>query len=376
MPPSVLVLGSGIIGSAIAYELTAAGAEVTVLDARGVGQGATRASAGVLAPFIEGHEATPLREMGETSLGMFDAFIARVEAACGDRVIYQRCGTFEVAITDEDVDRLSAASARLWKAGIEARWVPTLAFDDHEPLATPEAEGALLIPQHGFVGVTSLTCGCADAARRAGASFHVNTAAITVASNPGGGVVVSTDSRRWTVDHVVMAAGSWSSRITVEGADEVPVRPIRGQLLQMMLPEGALRHVVWSRAGYIVPWPDGTVLVGATVEDVGFDEEATEAGFAQLQAAAATMVPVLASAQVMDVRVGLRPRGPDELPLVGPSTVVPGLLYATAHYRNGVLLAPLTAAMVRDTLVPGRAPRGAAPVPLDPRLAPSRAGRL
>jgi glycine oxidase len=126
--------------------------------------------------------------------------------------------------------------------------------------------------------------------------------------------------------------------------------------------------VVWGSAGYLVPWPDGSVLAGATVEDVGFDESSTEEGVGALTAMAAALVPELAGAEVIDIRTGLRPRGPDDLPVIGPSAVVPGLIYATAHYRNGVMLMPLTTALVRD-LVLGRG--------LPPEsLKPSRLGRL
>jgi glycine oxidase len=132
---------------------------------------------------------------------------------------------------------------------------------------------------------------------------------------------------------------------------------------------GLIRHVVWGKAGYLVPWPDGTILVGATVEDVGFDEQPTDEGRTLLMEAAAALVPTLGTARLADVRVGLRPRGPDDLPVLGRSRAVPGLVYATAHYRNGVLLAPLTARIVRD-LVLGR------PVAALDALDPSRCGNV
>ena len=152
--------------------------------------------------------------------------------------------------------------------------------------------------------------------------------------------------RQWDTDRVVLAAGSWSSQITVEGADPVPVKPIRGQLIQLQAEPGAIHRVMWGPNGYLVPWPDGSILVGSTVEDVGFDERHTEEGVARLRAAAAEIAPSLADAPMTSVRTGLRPRGPDDLPILGRSQVVPGLVYATAHYRNGVLLTPLTVQLV------------------------------
>jgi glycine oxidase len=366
--PSVIVVGAGVVGAAIAYELAASGVRVQVLDARQPGQGATRASAGVLAPYIEGHEATSLRELGRRSLDLYDGFIDRVQADSGRQIVYRRNGTIEVALTSEEVDRLSATSAALWKQGIEAHWVPPLAFEDHEPLLSSKALGALLIPEQGFVGVTGLTSALVAGAERHGARVKVETGAIRIHRMPAGRIGVQTDGTSWDADRVVLAAGSWSSRIEVEGAAPIPVRPIRGQLLELEAEPGALRHVIWHPAGYLVPWPDGTVLVGATVEDVGFDEGTTEQAVRGLRDMAASLVPSLADAPMRGARAGLRPKGVDDLPLVGPSATLPGLIYATAHYRNGVLLAPLTAQLV-EQLVLDRASDSSLQL-----LSPSRAG--
>lgn len=344
--PSVIVVGAGIVGCTIAHQLARSGAHVRVLETRQPGQGATRASAGILAPYIEGHESAVLRALGRRSLDQFDAFITELRAASGRDVVYQRTGTFELAFDDADVDRLTALSAALSGGGIDNRWVPPQAFGDYEPLASTAARGALFIATHGFVGVTSVTLAAAAAAERLGASITTETGAIRIHSLPAGRVGVETAGASWDADRVVLAAGSWSSQISVEGADRVPVKPIRGQLIELKAEPGALRRVVWGPTGYLVPWPDGTVLVGSTVEDVGFDERHTDEGVASLRATAAALAPSLADAPIAAVRTGLRPRGPDDLPILGHSAAVPGLIYATAHYRNGVMLTPLTVQLV------------------------------
>lgn len=367
--PSVLVIGGGVIGATAAWELASAGARVRLVDARRPGDGATRASAGILAPYIEGHPASPLRELGRESLDLYDAFIARLSADSHRAIVYQRNGSLEVALSMEEAERLSAASAVLWREGVEARWVPGVVIPDLEPNAAPDAPGALLIPMHGSVGVSSLATAAVAGARQHGAEIVEASGAIEVSRVPGGGVRVHAEAGTWEADMAVMAAGSWSSRITVEGADPLPVRPIRGQLLQLAAAPGTVRHVVWGAAGYLVPWPDGSVLVGATVEDVGFDESATDEARRGLLEMAAALVPALGRCPVTDMRVGLRPRGPDDLPIVGRSAAVPGLIYATAHYRNGVLLAPLTAGLVRRLVLD---PAAATISALDP----ARHGRL
>jgi glycine oxidase len=370
VPSSVIVVGAGIVGCTVAYQLARSGARVQVIETRQPGQGATRASAGILAPYIEGHESAALRSLGRRSLDLYDGFIERLRADSGHDVIYRRNGTVELAFDAADVDRLGARSAALGKEGVEARWVPPLALADHEPLVSSAALGALLISTHGFVGVTSVTLAAVAAAKTLGARFRTETGAIRIFSIPAGRVGVEAGGATWDADRVVLAAGSWSSQISVEGADTVPVKPIRGQLIQLQVEPGALQRVIWGPGGYLVPWPDGSVLVGSTVEDVGFDERHTEEGVRGLRAAAAALVPSLAGAPMTGVRTGLRPRGPDDLPILGPSTAAPGVIYATAHYRNGVLFTPLTVQLVHDLVF------GQASDPALHDLDPARHGRL
>lgn len=368
--PSVIVVGAGIVGCTVAHELARAGARVQVIEARTPGQGATRASAGILAPHIEGHSSDLLRSLGHRSLALYDDFMARLAADSGRELVYQRNGTLDLAFSDADETRLRELSQALSAEGIEARWITPDRFGDLEPHASPAARGALLIPTHGFVGVTSLTLAAAAAAQNFGATFIVAIGAIRIYSIAGNRVGVETSDARLEADRVVLAAGSWSSTITVDGADPIPVKPIRGQLIQLQTAPGTIHRVIWGPEGYLVPWPDGSVLVGSTVEDVGFDEAHTQEAVEKLRAAAVSLVPSLTHAEMSSVRTGLRPKGPDDVPILGASSAVPGLVYATAHYRNGVLFTPLTVQLVRDVVFDR---------PADPALRdldPARVGRL
>ena len=183
-----------------------------MIETRQPGQGATRASAGILAPYIEGHESAVLRGLGRRSLDLFDAFITGLRAASGHDVVYQRNGTFELAFDQADVDRLTGLSAALSAGGVDHQWVPPQAFADYEPLASSVARGALFIAPHGFVGVTSVTLAAADAAQQLGASITTETGAIRIHSLAAGRVGVETAGVSWDADRVVLAAGSWSSR--------------------------------------------------------------------------------------------------------------------------------------------------------------------
>jgi glycine oxidase len=231
---------------------------------------------------------------------------------------------------------------------------------------TEAVQAGLYVPDHAFVAAPQLVAALAEGARVRGASLV--TARVTQVKARDEGLSVDTDEGSFHAAWVILAAGSWSGAIDVEGGPALPVRPVRGQLLRLAWIDSHLRHTTWSARCYLVPWPDGTLLVGATVEEAGFDERTTVAGVRDLLDAACEVVPTAWKAGFIDSRAGLRPASPDGLPIVGPSTRLPGLIYATAHYRTGVLLAPLTARLV-TALVLGE--------PADPALdalAPKRFG--
>ncbi|MGD9904613.1 MAG: glycine oxidase ThiO [Vicinamibacterales bacterium] len=365
----VLVIGAGVVGCAAAFELAEAGATVRVVDARVPGAGASQASAGVLAPSIEGHGSPVLRALGRRSLDLYPAFVERVAAASGQAVEFQRLGTLEVAVTPEERDRLERPSPELAAEGVDSQWLDAAALADREPHLGGHVLGGRLMPAHAAVHVPALTAALVAALARRGIEVATGVA-VTRLSADGDEVVVHAGETALRARHVVMAVGSWAAGLVPPGCSPLPVRPIRGQLLHLAAPPGTLRHVVWGADVYLVPWADGTIFAGATSEDVGFDERTTASGVAGLLDAAIALVPGLAGASFLEARRGLRPASPDELPYVGPSAVIPGLVYACGHYRNGALLAPLTAALVAGVVT------GAPPDAALTALTPARAGRL
>lgn len=366
----IVVIGAGVVGCAVAYELARRGASVEIVDDRPAGMGATQASAGLLAPFIEAHADGPLLDLAVRSLELYDDFIARVVADSGLPVPYRRTGTLNVAGDEPAMRRLRATADLLTRRGVPADLVDGPATRTQEPHLANDVIGGLLIPSHGFVAAGDLTRALAAAARRHGAQLVENSRVRRVFRD-NADLVVETDRGHLACDAVVLAAGSWSGEIEIEGvAARVPVRPVRGQLLYLSWTGPALRRATWSDRCYLVPWDDGTLLVGATMEEVGFDERATVAGVRDLLDAVCEVVPHAWTVGFVGARVGLRPASPDELPIIGPSNMMPNLMYATAHFRNGILLAPLTAALVADAVLDGR---------VDPLLAsasPSRFGAL
>jgi glycine oxidase len=346
----VLVIGAGIIGCSVARELGRRGATVRMFEARTVGAGATQASAGILAPYIEGHDRGPLFTLGVRSLGMYDAFVREVSDESGLTVEYRRCGTLEVA-TDATTAARLRESAR--KDSI-LRWLDAAAARKQEAALAASIDGALLASGHGYVAVPALMDALAWAALRHGVQIEAAHRVTGIRADAHGVTISTDDGTSWAADHVVIAAGSWVRRLDFDDPAATDVRPIRGQLLRLHWHGSPLSHIVWGPDCYVVPWKDNTILVGATVEDVGFDERTTAAGVRDLLDAVCELLPEAWRATFIEARVGLRPATSSGLPFLGPSQRSNRVVYATGHYRNGVLLAPLTASLVADLIVEGK----------------------
>lgn len=340
---NVIVIGAGVVGCAVAHELASRGARVRVFEARAAGQGATRASAGILAPTIEGH-VPALLDLGVRSLALYEEFIGRVSHDSGLEVEYERNGTLQVALDGQEADALRSLARTFEASGIAHRLMQPADARAFEAALPPDTTIGLFVPQHGYVAVGQLTQALAQAAARRGATL---TNARVVGVDADG---VRTDRDHYDADAIIVTTGSWTDALT-----NVPVvKPIRGQLLELRLDRRPAARPIWGKRVYAVPWRDGTVLLGATVEDAGFDERATASAVHELITEGMRVLPVLRDATFEGVRVGLRPMTRDELPAVGASSTIRRVFYATGHYRNGVLLAPLTAKLVADLVLDGR----------------------
>jgi glycine oxidase len=347
----VTIVGAGIVGCAIAHELSLRGASVLVIDPRGIGGGATRASAGILAPAIEGH-STVLRRLLQCGLEAYDGFVRRLEDETGFALEYERSGTLQLALDEAEATELEAVARQLSGLNVPHQWLTSSEVSRLEPVTSPRITAGLSIAQHGYVAVGPLLDQLEAAMSKRGVTLENEP--VEALESGGAGPRVVTATRTIDSDAVIVAAGSWSPGVANLRVHPAPVRPIRGQLLRLRAPERLTSRVLWGSRCYVVPWRDGSMLIGATVEDVGFDETATTAGVRQLLDAGVELLPVLERAAFEEVRVGLRPMSSDEVPVIGASSLMPGLFYATGHYRNGVLLAPFTATLVADLVVDGR----------------------
>jgi glycine oxidase len=348
----VIVIGAGIVGCSIAHQLGRRGARVRVFEARAIGGGATQASAGVLAPYIEAPARGPLLDLGVRGLSLYDAFVEDVRTDAGVSVEYRICGTLEVAQDDETAERLKGIATTLrGLVGDDAMWLEASAVHDVEPRLPLDTRGALLIHRHGYVSASQLTEALTWAALRHGVEIETRRTIVAVREMGSSLEVVTEDRARWSADYVVVAAGSWTSQLGISEPAADVIRPVRGQLLRLAWHGEAPNRVIWGPDCYVVPWKDGSVLVGATVEDVGFDERTTAAGVRDLLDAVCGLLPDAWKATFLEARVGLRPATSDGLPILGPSSEIRHLIFATGHYRNGVLLAPITANLIADGIL-------------------------
>jgi glycine oxidase len=385
-----IVVGGGLVGCLAARALADDGRRVTLYE-RGAGLGAkaSTAAAGMLSPqmewaedlLVEGALDTARRTDAMLDLGIaarerWPAFAGALEAETGHRLHYRDEGTLVVALTDAEAAELEQRAGAQRRRGLRAEWLDPASVRELEPGIAGSARGALYLPDDRQVDPLPLMAAAAAAlAARPGVRVETSTAVRAVRSAAGrvtgvvlegagadGGTGGSADAGL-----VVLAAGAWSAGIA--GLPRpLAVRPVKGQMAALRPEPMPIRHVVGGRGAYCVPRDDGRVVVGATVEEAGFDERVDPAAVGALIAAAAAAVPALAHAPVASRWSGLRPGTADDLPVLGEDPDLAGLLYATGHYRNGILLAPLTADIVA-ALVRGEDP----PVDTTP-FSPAREG--
>lgn len=349
-----LIIGGGAIGLGIARELRRRGAgEVAVVERGRVGAEASWAAAGMLAPNAETHEDGPLFRFCTDSNALYPEFAAQLLEETGVDVELDRAGTFALSFTEDD-DRLISEKFE-WQigAGIAVERLSREEILAAEPNVSPLIHGGLFYPNDWQVEnrklVEALRRSCEVARVRIFDGTEV-TGLLTEGTQASG---VSTPKGELEARTVIVANGAWASGLIGGSA----IRPIRGQMASLAGPGGRPpRAVVYGPNGYIVPRSDGRVLVGATVEDAGFRKEVLPESINGLRDAAVEIAPVLARFDINEAWAGLRPMAADGLPVIGPLANREGVFAATGHYRNGILLAPMTAKVVADAILTGETP--------------------
>src|SRR3989440_4049938 len=360
MSPDVIVVGAGAIGTSIAYQLAMAGVKVMVFERGQVGGEATGASAGMIQINPDRNTPSSLSTLEAESARLFPALATELLDRTGMDIGYRAAPLLHVALQEAEEPRLRGHRAWQVEHGVAVAWVDRSAALDLEPMLNPDIRGALYYPDNRQLMPQDLARALARAAVDLGAVLREGAPIDRLLTDGDRVIGVAIGGESVHAGEVVIANGAWASAWSAALRTPIPVRPVRGQMVALRSIGTGLRHVVSSFEGYLLTKADGSTYVGTTVEDAGYDARPTAAGIGPLLALAPRLVPRLGDATVAATWAGLRPGTTDARPLIGRVPGWQGVTLAAGHFRDGILLAPITGELVADLLA-GRPPR----LPLD-----------
>lgn len=353
----VAIIGGGVIGLAIGWRLASAGQEVTIFDRQRAGKGASWAAAGMLAPVSEAEpEEEALIDLALAGHELWPSFAEELTAQSGLPIDYWPCGGLHVALNRDEVERLRFLQDFLARLRLESRWLGVAEARSLSPHLSPNVKAALFCDSDHQVDNRKLVVALRAAFMAAGGSLleGAEVTALDIAGGKVAGVVVG--DRRYSTGLVILASGAWSGAIEAILPPHRPaVRPIKGQMLSVRMGRSLTSSILWREGRYLVPRRDGRLLIGATVEEQGFDDHNTAGGLFQLLDQARELLPAVDELPIEEIWSGFRPASRDDAPILGASSL-PGLIYATGHYRHGILLTPITAAGIAEYVLHGRLP--------------------
>ncbi|EXU68914.1 glycine oxidase [Streptomyces sp. PRh5] len=363
-----LVIGGGIIGLVTAWRAAQRGLRTALVDPA-PGGGAAWVAAGMLAAVTELHygEQT-LLGLNMASARRYPDFVAELEEAGGQDVGHRVSGTLAVAFDADDRAHLRELHTFQQGLGLESEWLTGRECRRLEPMLSPGVHGGLRVAGDHQVDPRRLTAALLTACERAGVAFHRDRAERLLLDGDRATGVELTGGTRLAAERTVLAAGSLSGRLAGVPEDVLPpVRPVKGQVVRLSVPERyapflsrTVRAVVRGGPVYLVPRENGELVIGATSEELGWDTTVTAGGVYELLRDAHEVVPGITELPLVETSAGLRPGSPDNAPMLGP-TALPGLLLATGHFRNGVLLTPITGDVMAEALTSGELPPEAQP---------------
>ncbi|MBV9166250.1 MAG: glycine oxidase ThiO [Solirubrobacterales bacterium] len=354
----VIVIGGGVIGLAVAWRLAQRGAGVVVLERDEPGRGASHVAAGMLAPVSEADpREEPLLRLGIASAQAYPGFAAAVQEASGLDPGYLRCGTLIAARDRDEAEALERELEIRTRFGLGVRRLRPTEARRLEPALSPTLRAALEVADDHAVDPRKLTAALLVALRHLGVEVRAGTEVVELAlgRRQTRRAVRLRDGRRLEGDAVVVAAGVWSAELPgLPPEARVPLRPVKGQIMRLRDPAGPrlMTRALRLPGAYLVPRGDGRYVLGATVEERGFDTTITAGAMFELLRDAVELVPGIGELVIEEVLAGLRPGTPDNAPVIGAGAVA-GLHWATGHYRHGILLAPITAELTAMAVLDG-----------------------
>ena len=343
----VIVIGEGVIGLSIGRAL-AGRRSVLLLDRGATGEGASWAAAGMLSPLSEADDQGPFFQLCRASFGLFQRFVQDLRDESGIDPGYSGNGVLLIATSEQSSGVLRRRYDWQRQAGFEVELLAPEDVRRMEPLVTAPLVTGLLMPGERSVAPRTLVNALRDACRRRSVDIRPGVRVDRISKN-----AVSAGRTTFEASCIIVAAGVWSADL--KGSDPpIPVYARKGQILSLGMPSGSFHHVIRWQHAYFVPRSTGELVVGATDEDAGFDASVTVAGIGRLLTDAQAISSHVGAYPILETWTGFRPATSDGLPVLGPSAI-PGVYYATGHYRNGILLAPITASIIAD-LVESRRP--------------------
>ncbi len=357
--PRVAVIGGGVCGLGVGWRLAAAGADVTVYDRGQAGRESTWAAAGMLCPQMELRpEEESISLLGRESMTRWRGFVADLEADSGIPLHYRDEGTLFISADNDAAEQLRFLHDHQIELGMPVEWLSGDEVRAREPFISHNVVAGLVCLDDHHLDCRGLALALAAAFTRRGGELRENTPVEGIVTDGAGIQGIRVDGAVVEADAVVVAAGTWSGML--DGLDpsvKPPVRPVKGQMIALRQPESrVLDHCLWARSSrdfcYMTPKADGTLLIGATVEEVGYDKDVTAGAVLDLLRAAWRVLPSVYEMPIVETWAGLRPASRDGAPILG-RTEVDGLFMATGHFRNGILFAPVTADDVAHAVMTG-----------------------
>lgn len=357
----VIVVGAGVIGSAVALELRQRGVEVILIDSDAEGGHTSAASAGMINPFSLTPADTPALPFYLASLRMYPDWSKTLQAISHIDIEWRQGGCLRVALSETDAQQLTASFEWIRRYEPQAHFIEPHDALQWEPMLNPEIHAAVYLPSEGWVNTVRLMRALHQSVKLMGVNFYKGVPALSIECTGGRarGVRIAGDSLGG--DAVVIASGAWADALTQPLGIHTPVVPVRGLILRLGDLPAPIQRILSSPVGYVTPRADGTALLGATREQAGYDLRAAAEGYAHLLHALARIAPALLRATITGHTVGLRPDTPDHNPYIGAVEGIEGLYLATGHAYHGILMAPATAQAIANIVL-----NGATPLPIEP----------
>ncbi len=362
----VVIVGGGIIGCAIAYHLRKSGVDVIVLDQGEIGAEATSAAAGLLAPLGSLSGPGPFADLLLASFALFPALVPELEDASGIHLEYKQPGSLRVVRSSKHIPNLRKRM-KVWQPlGLQMHWLTGNEARQHEPLLSPEICTAIYAPEESQIKASHVVKAFSLAAAKRGANLYSHSEVSGVQhQNARVTGVCTSNGETIGCNHLVVAAGAWASRCNEWLNLELPVSPQRGQILTLRQPSPSLHHIIFGEAAYLAPKSGNTVIVGATKEEVGFDKQLTAGGIAWLLTTAIRLAPALENSPIDQMWTGLRPRTPDNQPILGPAPGWENVALAVGHGSVGIILSAITGKTISEMVVKGEVPELVRPFSLE-----------